>query len=68
MHTKREKNCGSLSSKFYLIWNMNDLFASQMQKYAQIKKELIMPQYMQMDNTNNILSNTKSRCGVWYKH
>ena len=64
MHTKCEKNCGSLLSKFYLIWNMNDLFASQTQNMLILRKELIIPQYMQMDNTNNILSNTKSLGGV----
>ena len=63
-HTKCEKNCGSLLSKFYLIWNMNDLFASQTQNMLILRKELIIPQYMQMDNTNNILSNTKSLGGV----
>ena len=68
MHTKCEKKCGSVLSKFYLIWNMNDLFASQTQNMLILRKELIIPQYMQMDNTNNILSNTKSLGGVWYKH
>ena len=70
MHTKCEKNCGSLLSKFYFIWNTNDLFASQTQTQNMLilRKELIIPQYMQLDNTNNILSNTKSLGGVWYKH
>ena len=45
---------------------MNDLFASQTQTQNMLilRKELIIPQYMQLDNTNNILSNTKSLGGV----